>query len=122
MLAAVAFCWSTVPRIGGANCIAARAANFIETHFETAHTAMFVKIAAPPKPCAPRAFVVCIARRSSHCESEERQKSYFSHFSIPHDVGDRNSTGTQGGCQMISVRDFDSASRLEAPGNEEMVK
>jgi hypothetical protein len=81
MLATVALRCGTIARIWRANRIAARAANFIETHLETAHAATFVKITAPPKPCAPRAFIfiVCIARHSSHCECEQRQDSYFSH-------------------------------------------
>jgi hypothetical protein len=81
MLATVALRCGTIARIWRANRIAARAANFIETHLETAHAATFVKITAPSKPCAPRAFIfiVCIARHSSDCECEQRQDSYFSH-------------------------------------------
>jgi hypothetical protein len=66
--------------IGRADRVAAGPSNFGQAHFKTAHAAIFVKITAPPKCCAPRAVIVAsMARRSSHCECEERQNSYFSH-------------------------------------------
>jgi hypothetical protein len=126
MLAAVRRSYGVIARIGRANRIAACAANFVEAHLKTAHAATFVIITASAKPCAPRTFIVCITRRTSHCESEERQKSYFSHvrFHVLLVVGDWNSTSTvrSAAVPTIAVRHFDSRLDLKAPGNEETVK
>jgi len=77
-----AFGWrdrgGVVPRVGSANCVAARPVDLIEAHFKAAHAASFILSIATPELCAPWTFIRRLARsrvndehRSHHANDDK---------------------------------------------------
>ena len=67
-----------VPRVGSANCVAARPVDLIEAHFKAAHAASFILSIATPELCAPRTLIIRLAwsrvndqHRSHHSDDDK---------------------------------------------------
>jgi hypothetical protein len=63
-----------IARVGRANRVAARSADFAQAHLEAAHAAAFIVIIAAPEPCAPRPFRGMARRRPNDGRRREYRK------------------------------------------------